>query len=447
MKRQAGYRVFFFAGILLMAWAIPAFAADGPDLAASDTGNSGLSELYALIAYGVEHNPELERMRADSGVLEARTTQAGLKSDPKLSIALANFPAPSFQLDETPMTQAVIGWSRSYESHGKRKLKKRLAAFDEKLLLHEIALTEWELAEEISDKYFAISRARARLAVLDENIKLVELINRTVEGKYGIGLTPQSEVLRAQLQLTRLESARVLEMRKIETAGAMLAGLLGNPADFDVTRIGHVDSTDTGSAAPEDADALVGLAMDRRPDFARLRLMLEKKDVAVTLAERASKRDYTLNASYGARWGKRDFVSVGIAFPLFTSKSERQDSLVEEKALEGVALSRQLDAMRNTLKTRVETDLAGLKRLDELIDLYSEGFIPQAELALESHIAGFGAEGAQFESLLKTQELLFDLRTELELMSLDRQELLIDLQLATAGGFDPANAAREINDD
>ena len=56
----------------------------------------------------------------------------------------------------------------------------------------DLAEMERKVVGEVTDKYFELADAKARLRVMDTNIELMQLLVDLGEQKYGLGQTPQA---------------------------------------------------------------------------------------------------------------------------------------------------------------------------------------------------------------------------------------------------------------
>ncbi|MBN2080627.1 TolC family protein [bacterium] len=400
-------------------------------------------ELAGLIALALQHNPELAPFRSRLAGQAARTRQAGAKQDPMLAFNLANFPLPQLDAGDVPMTQYVLGWSQKYESYGKRDLRRRISSLGEDLIQLELAQHELDIVKKVTSVYYDLASTKARLNVLDDNEQLLVLLKEFAESKYALGTAPQAQVLQAQLELTKLTERRIalssLYDRQMET----LAGLLGHAEEFAPENLRLSIDYPVPREMNMAVEDLVPVALGELPDYQRLDVLENQQLNQIELARRAYRPDYTVSASYGLRYGKRDFISVGISIPLFTHKAERQDAQLQEAyaTLDQTVSNRLM--LENSLATEINLALVDLTRVVELSRLYREGLVPQARLALDSAIAGYAADQVDLAMLLKAQTELLNYELELEELSVSYLAALSGLQVLTAGEFDPLPYLRD----
>src|SRR5262247_748160 len=79
--------------------------------------------------------------------------------------------------------------------------------------------------------YWSLWQAHQRLAVYERQRVLAERFAKTAEQRYAIGGVPQSDVLRAQVELTHAITDAQSGSLAIDTARAALNALLSRPPD------------------------------------------------------------------------------------------------------------------------------------------------------------------------------------------------------------------------
>lgn len=399
-------------------------------------------ELRELIDLALQHSPELKPMKSELAVLAARTRQAGARMDPMLSFMWMDIPAPEWPpattWDDAMMSKLSFSYSQTFDSYGKRDLKRGISHLDEKVKELQLAEMERKVIEEVTANYFMLADTQAQLRVMDTNIQLMQLLLDLAQQKYGLGKTPQAAVLSTQVELTKMERERLDMQRMLAEQQAMLAGMLGYPEGFDPAAL----KLDLGYPLPQpiepDNTALLQAALNRLPDYQSLKLQQTQQGLMLEMARREYRPDYTITAGYDVLWKQRDMISAGIMVPLSLNKAERQDAQVQEAAAMQAMLGDELHVQENKLRSAVQAQLIELDRRRALIDLNRTGLVPQSRLALDSNIAGFAANMMDLSDLVMAQQTLLEAELELEQNYIAYIAGLAKLQVLTAGAFDPA---------
>jgi outer membrane protein, heavy metal efflux system len=401
----------------------------------SDEALAGLYEL------ALEHNPKLLQMRAELGMLAARTRQAGAKSDPSLTLMMEKLPAPIPlpQVFHRPNAQGYsVGISQMFDSYGKRGLRRRIAGKDEEIKQLAIETMELDLLWDVENMYYELLDVKAQLRSLDANIALMKLLLELARAKYSAGLTMQAEVLNGEVRLSGMEQMRT-ELGTLEAQlGVKLAGMLGNPPGFDPAALTLPGAYPLPPSVDLDVDALTAEALARRPDQRRVDLGVQKAELEILMAKADYHPDYELMAEYMMEPGMHDSIKASVSFPLSLHKEEKQDAKVQEMRAEGEMTRAEGAVIRNEVKTQLGYLELEMQMHSKLAAMYADALVPQARLALESAIGGYSADMMDLSDLLMAQQNLLTQETELERNYIHILHVLADLQIVSAGAFDPA---------
>lgn len=416
--------------------ALPPQNAGSPVL--TEPSDPALAELYALT---LGYNPKLQQMRSELGMLAARTRQAGAKTDPTLGVSFEDLPAPIPlpQVFHKPNAQGLtISLSQMFDSYGKRGLRRDISRKDEQLKELAIAQMELDMLWDVENMYYELLDVKAERRSLDANIELMKLLLELARTKYSAGFTMQAEVLNAEVQLSTMEQMRTEKSIEEQQMGVRLAGMLGNPPGFDPASLSLPESYPLPPSADFDTTALTEAALARRPDKAAVDLGIQRAQLEVLMAKADYHPDYELMAEYMLAPGMHDSIKAGISFPLSLHKEEKQDARVQEMHAEGEMTRAEGEVIKNNLATQIKDLQLEMQMHSRLAEMYRSALVPQARLALESAISGYSADMMDLSDLLMAQQNLLTQQTELERNYVHILHVLADLQVLTAGAFDPA---------
>lgn len=157
--------------------------------------------LNQVIDYALTHEPWLQANKYQQQAIEAQSIAAGTLPDPVLTVGLMNLPTDGFAFDQEGMTQFKVGLSQQF-SRG------------DSLALQQQALKQ-------SAEQYPWLRA-------DRQAQVKALFNQLIditEASYAntLGATRQQDIIRAQLELTRLEDKLVMLEQQFDSAKKRLA--------------------------------------------------------------------------------------------------------------------------------------------------------------------------------------------------------------------------------
>jgi outer membrane protein TolC len=214
----------------------------------------------------------------------------------------------------------------------------------------------------------------ARIADSTLAVELVRLAQAQKDAEVGTTI----DVTRAQTQLVATRGALVVARNEAERARIDLVRSLGLPADTPVQLTDTLAGTLPAVELPDTRDALVTLALSRRPDLhsEEARGLAASRTASAIKAERLPRLD--LSANYGANGLAPDnltatrFVALQLTVPILDGfrregREAEQQAVVKESGVRADELKRQIaaevDAARLDLGSAAEQQGIAAERL------------------------------------------------------------------------------------
>ncbi|MCO5169922.1 MAG: TolC family protein [Planctomycetes bacterium] len=277
----------------------------------------------------------------------------------------------------------------------------------------------------------ALWLARRQLALVDENLALMDRFVGIAETKYAAGTVTQSDVLRAQVEREGLLAERALFAREAAVAEAALDALLDRP--LDAPPLGPVDLP-RAAAPPGPVAALLLRALDARPALQAVGWRAHAALEARRRAEQEWLPDAVLGGAYVRDAGAdRDEVELmgGLTLPLWpgrvrAARAEADARLRGAQAEERAAHNRVLEEVR-----------AGAARLTAALErrrILEEGAAPRARQNVEVAEAAYVAGQLDLLGLIDAQRGL--LAQELELARATAEQVAARAALDQAVGLE-----------
>jgi len=304
--------------------------------------------------------------------------------DPKLKLGFANLPTDTFDLDQEPMTQAVIGVQQMFPRGHTRALSSE--RMNESVARSEAEADDRQLQIllAVREEYTQVFLQRERQKVLQQSLTMFSDLADITRDYYATGRAHQQDVVQAQLELSKVEERLLGIRQQEEQARARLAERIGAAAyqDFDADwpQIGH----------PAPAQQLIaGLA--EHPRLRAWQHEIAKSKTSEELARQAYKPGFAVDLAYGARSGQNtngtnrsDMLSVFVTMdiPLFTGN--RQDRVLAASIADTAATQYARDDIYRSMKARIEEHSATLAREQERLKLYQDNLLPQAAFNAET---------------------------------------------------------------
>ncbi len=374
-------------------------------------GETGLS-LSKLIDQAIKQNPEIRAFRNYFEASKAAVPQAGALDDPLLTIGVDNVPIGNPSFDEFLPTSKVLGISQKVPFPGKLALKEKAAKMRsgsvEKLYRDKIT----EIVRRVKDAYFDLYFITESIRINERNRDLLQGLADVASTKYSVGKGLQQDVLKAQVELSKIIDELVVLEQKKETVQARINTLLNQPTDVPIPAPAELTTTPFSFSLKELEDmalknSFVLKAMDENVKENQALLHLARKEFYpdFNFALTYKQRDEGTNFK-GDDWFSA-FVTVNL--PIYSKRKQKQ-GVIESQAELARAESR-YTTLKDRVLFEVKDTYEEIKKEGKLIRLYEQGFLPQARQSLDSAISGYQVDKVDFLTLVDNQLTL--LRFEL----------------------------------
>ncbi len=361
----------------------------------------------------LEYLPELKGSQAKIRALENEVILAEQLPDPMISVKAMNLPTDTFRLDQENMTQIQVGIQQMFPKGSSRKIHS-----EQKKAL-EVA-EEWHL-EELKAKFKLVLRnnwlnlfywIKSEEIVL-ENKSLFEYLVESAESKLKSGSQQEYEVLRARLELSKIENQVIQITQNIKTERAKLARLIGVelailplpsqlPEQF---QLGDFENSE--------------FTLNSHPIIRRNDSLIEFAKQEIKLAEEQYKPGFSAGVNYGFRQGnnpmgnkRSDFVSISLNMdlPIFTSNRQDRRLQASQEKLEEAKFSRTADYQRLSSEfSRLHSILEQTRNLQKH---YTERLIPESSQHAEASLIAFQNNLSSFSDV--AHAYIINLNTQLE---------------------------------
>ncbi len=376
-------------------------------------------DLALLVTTAVASNPELKSSQSKWQMFVNRAKQASSLEDPMFMFKLQNLVArePFSFGGSDPQTAKVIGISQQLPFWGKRAIKQEIANFEAESYKWSIEERKLELTRMVKETYYQIWAVDKFLGIIDKNLIILSDFITIAESKYSVGQGVQQDIYKAGLEKSKMVDMQITLQQQRKSLEANLNYLLYRPG---TTPIGPIaDFTLPQSSFT--VDQLNAAALEKRPQFKSLSMLINKGQASHRLAQKEFYPDFNLSFEYMFR-EKVDtemvkdpgynMFTVGVTFNLPFQQEKRQSMLAESTSETSMATEEQ-NALKNTIAFNINDTLSQLERRRKLIELYKGGIIPQAEQSLESAIISYRVSKVDFLTLLDGRMSLFTYEREL----------------------------------
>ncbi|MCM8797961.1 MAG: TolC family protein [Candidatus Omnitrophica bacterium] len=380
--------------------------------------------LEELIKLALENNPRLKAAKNLWQAKRAEISQARALDDPWLGLEYENIPRGSKDLEKSTMEMYSIQQMIPFPS--KLFTKARIAAREANAQEQIYKEKEREIIQEVKSAFQELFFIQKSIQINKENKFLLEQFAKISERKYSVGRAMQQDVLKAQVELSKLANELItLEQRK-QTAVAKMNVLINRDPREGL----EISVEEKPLGIKYNLDELYHFCLENRPELKAYRLWLEKAKSSLSLAKQEYLPDFMVR--YERREENDRFNSwdamLGISVPLWFW--EKENNQVRQMKAELEMAKYEYKQMENMVLFEVKDAYVKLDSARRLVELYKTTFIPQAEQTLKSSRIAYEADKIDFLNLLDSQRMLLDFKLDYYRTLADYEIALADLERA-----------------
>jgi outer membrane protein TolC len=381
---------------LVAATAASGMAADGPSAAVALVDDPAAA---ALVRDALERNPDLARARATVEAERDRVPQVGSLPDPTLTLGIQNDGFQSIQIGKMETSYWQVMATQPIPWPGKLGAREDVARAQVSSAEAQIERIRLTTVAEVERAYLELLRVRGQLELLAKQEALWKEAEVAVRTRYEVGQAIQSDLLRSQLERTRLQRRRVALEAEERTRVQALNTLRVRPLDEPV-------ATPRGLAALADpplrsAEEAAADAERRSPDLLLARTALAAAERRVDSAKKDWFPDMYVTASVMPRGAIEPMWALQIGFTLPVFGASKQSKGVAEAVSRREADAQGEGALRLQVLLRAEERRTLLASTLETIRLYRGGLLVQSDAAVRSTLSQYQVGRASFPSVLE----------------------------------------------
>jgi len=398
-----------------------------PVAAQADPGSPPAPAVDALVAEALARSPALAAARSRAVAAREMERPAQALPDPMVEGIVQDADFPSYTIGSEDMSMAGFEVRQPIPYPGKLRARVAAARAETALRQAEGADLERRIAAEVRSLYariYAVDRERQALTSARE---LVELMSATAAARYSTGQTEQEALIKAQLQVTRLEE-RLEDLAADRRARvAELNRWLDRPGD---SPLGDVAALPAVAAPPAALDAL---AVDRSSRAQVAKAAVDAAGRRLAAARLDVKPDVSPAAGLAYRGGLGPVLTLRLGVELPFRKGQRQEPLIRAAEADLETARQELRDVEATLRSAAAGRASDWSRADRQIVRYREGILPQTSTALDAARSSYLAGRGDFSTLVEDFNLWLEARVQLARREADRFAAWAELEALTGG--------------
>lgn len=353
-----------------------------------------------------ERNPDILAAHDEWKMAEVKIPSVRTWPDPEVGVEYWGFPKSSLNVSQAPEKWYDV--SQTIPFPGKLTLRGKAATHEARREEEVYRATERDILTQVKEAYYTLMYAERAVEIFNENVGIMRRFARTAESKYSVGKTPQSDVLRAQVELSKMENMAITTAQEQETAQAKLNALLDRRPEEPIS----AQEEPPLASIDLSFDELEKMALENRPEVhaASHHVNHMKAELA------AMKADYLPDTmiQYTRRQveGREADAIAMFKFNLPFVWYGRQRALVRSTTFEKDHADAMLRSAQTMTRYDVKEFLVNVQTSRRLVDLYKTTVLPQAEESVKVTEKAYESDRIGFFELLDSERALVDFQLE-----------------------------------
>jgi outer membrane protein TolC len=349
-----------------------------------------------VIREGLEKNPSVQAAFHQVEAQRRRVPQVRTLPDPTVSTGWAGNITPFSVQNGDPSSSRFVSVSQQLLYPGKLKLRGEVASKEVEAATWDYEAVRRRVVADLKVAYYDYSFQDKAIQTTQRNKELLQKLASIAEARYRVGKGVQQDVLKSQVEISLLlQKLTVLEQQK-KTAQVRLNTLLARDPESPLPPAADLP-------VPEMAISLEALYAQARaadPLLQREQTLVQRSNVAISLAKRDYYPDFTVGYMYQQRPDMPDMngFTFGVNIPIFYKTKQRE--AVRQAAEERISAERSRDNRQNELNFELKQQYLAAQASSQLLRLYSEGVVPQSSLALESSMSAYQVGNVDFLTVI-----------------------------------------------
>lgn len=427
--------------------AVLAFCAICVNMAAQASSEQSAENLTLEQAISLAQNndPWLQSNQYRQQAVEAQSISANTYADPMISISAANLPVDSFDFSQEPMTQLKVGVTQALPRGDSLELaQKKLQQLGREFPLQRQD-RKAKVKATVTQLWLDIYLTEQTIDLIERDRQLFEQLAETVSLNYSsaLGQTRQQDVIRSQVELTRLDDRLTKLHQELAIKKSMLKEWLINnrhlafahndfslPATIPMLSLDHEQVISLESS--NDKQMLIQ-HLQQHPQVLAYEQKVKASETNIDLAKQKYKTQWNVNASYGYRDddpmgnSRSDFFSVGVSFdlPIFTSNRQDQEVTASVKEREAMKADKWL-LLRSLLSATLNYH-GQLNELNKRRALFKGSLLKEMNQQAEATLNAYTNDSGDFTEVMRSR--IDELNTKIEALSVEINYLKTIAQL------------------
>ncbi len=344
---------------------------------------------------------EIQAARARTRAGEARPAIVSALADPMVAPSLDHLP---FMMGGADVSVTI---EQQFPLSGIRGHRRASALADVDRLRADANRTVLDVGVEAANAFLMLQQRRRTQALVAEQLTFAGDVVTAANARYASGTAPQSDVLRAEVEVARLDALARTLVHEVRAAETMLNTSLALDADLPVPPLVPLVLTQ-----PIPAWSAIKTALSSRPELAAGRAEIARAEAEEQVMRDMFRPMATIRTGPASTMaeGRGWMAMVGISLPIWRDKLRA--GVAEAQAMRAMSEA-DLRAMTRMVEGDAAVAVRQLQAARERQVAISTNVLPRARLTIGPAVAGYASGQLPLVSVIEAVQALWLVQADL----------------------------------
>jgi outer membrane protein, heavy metal efflux system len=386
--------------------------------------------LAAMTQLAREHRDEIAAARARASAAYHRPAVVSALDDPMFQWSLDHYPFEMMDRNGGGRrSDRSVTIEQRFPLSGIRGHRRRSAEADAERLVAEADRVVLDVTLDAVRAFVMLYEQREMLRVAEEQHALARQLVGAAGARYGAGQGGQADVLRAEVELARIEARLQALVAEVRAAEAMLNASLARPTGAAVSTLYLPDR----DQEPPPQQAVRDAALQRRPELRAGAAEVRRADAELGVMQSMYRPMAMIRAGTATTMAEGDgaMLMIGVSVPLW--RGALRSGVAEAAFMQDMAHA-DLAAMQRMVEGEAAAAREQVQAARAQFLALRDNVVPRAHMAIEPALAAYRSGQDGMVSVIEATRALWAVEAELVMAKAALRLAWARLERATGTG-------------
>jgi cobalt-zinc-cadmium efflux system outer membrane protein len=362
------------------------------------------SKLDRIIDDALKNNPGFKAAGYKIDAAKASVNYSKSLDPPQVAFEFYQAPISAFPNPFKDQMEYDYSIQQMFPFPGKLGAMARMEQNRTEMLKADRQTRERDIVRNVKTLYFDLYLKYRQMEINHETQMLLRSFVDIARKQYEVGMGKQSDILRAQTELSSLGIDSIVLVQQRKSMEGMLNALCNRPVTTEIGFIPEIDPVIPGY----DLSTLLAVAEKNRPELQSMQYGVAMQQAERSAAAKEYLPDFMVRGMYKQMTMTNDYWSLmlGATVPIAPWSFGKNSSAAARTGANIKSAQGELDNMKNMIAAEVNDALLKLESSKERLKLSKESSIPQAQQTLISAMAAYKTGKEEFLMLIDIQRMI-----------------------------------------